>query len=421
MARINKLSKAIAIILSGVMLFTGCAQRNDSSSIGTNDVQTSTTTFAEVIDFNNTSIQFDSLSDEDLLTYIEDLVYTETITSLNSDQYFVENVSAIYISNEYLEEIAYNSHSNIYFGYTIAELNNLFDGTKYIFTLGDDGKTKVQEMQIIEEHFANDILKNVAIGTGVILICVTISIVTAAAGAPAISMIFAASAKTGASMAISSAAFGGISAGITEGIQTGDFSKALEASALGASEGFKIGAISGALAGGVIETVKYTNAIKSLKLIELNGITKQQAAAIQMETNLPMDIISQFHSFDEFLIYKDAGLKAMMVNGKTALVQNIDLNFMSELPDGSIVSNLVRMQRGYAPLDPITGKAYQLHHIGQNANGTLAVLTEAQHQGNSAILNIVGKESEIVRAEFATTRKNFWSYMGNVIFANGGI
>ena len=77
------------------------------------------------------------------------------------------------------------------------------------------------------------------------------------------------------------------------------------------------------------------------------------------------------------------------------------------------------MQRGLAPLDPATGKAYQLHHIGQKADGTLAVVTEAQHQGNSAILNIVGKESEINRA--ATVRKEFWEYMGKVVFANGGI
>lgn len=57
-------------------------------------------------------------------------------------------------------------------------------------------------------------LKNVAIGTGVILVCVTVSAVTAGAGAPAISLIFAASAKTGTIMALSSAGFGGFTAGV---------------------------------------------------------------------------------------------------------------------------------------------------------------------------------------------------------------
>ena len=35
-------------------------------------------------------------------------------------------------------------------------------------------------------------------GSGVILVCVTVSVVTGGAGAPAVSMIFAASAKSGA-------------------------------------------------------------------------------------------------------------------------------------------------------------------------------------------------------------------------------
>ena len=121
------------------------------------------------------------------------------------------------------------------------------------------------------------------------------------------------------------------------------------------------------------------------------------------------------------MVYKKAGLKPVMVNGKTALLQEIDLNYVSRLPDGTKVTNLVRMQNGYPPIDPATGKAYQLHHIGQKADATLAVLTEEQHQGNSAILNICGKKSEIVRSEFATTRKEFWKYVGNYVFNNGGI
>ena len=101
-----------------------------------------------------------------------------------------------------------------------------------------------------------------------------------------------------------------------------------------------------------------------------------------------------------------------MVNGKTSLLQEIDLNYVSRLPDGTKVTNLVRMQNGYPPIDPATGKAYQLHHIGQKADATLAVLTEEQHRG---------KKSEIVRSEFATTRKEFWKYVGNYVFNNGGI
>ena len=357
---------------------------------------------------------YNALDDTLLLAHIEDLIYTETITALDSEEYFVESVNAVYISKEYLEEVAFNSQSNIYFGYTLDELNALFQGTRYIFTLGENGNTTVQELQEIEDVNTETILKNVAIGTGVILICVTVSVVSAGVGAPAVSMIFAVSATTAETMALSSAAFGGISAGIIRGIQTGDFNEAIEAAALSGSEGFKWGAITGAVLGGTSEAFLLKAATKS-------GLTMNEAAIIQADSGLPIDVISQMHSLNEYLVYKEAGLKPIMVNGRIALVQNIDLDYVSQLADGTDVTNLVRMQRGLAPLDPATGKAYQLHHIGQKADGTLAVVTEAQHQGNSAILNIVGKESEINRAGFATVRKEFWEYMGKVVFANGGI
>lgn len=410
------MKRMMALLLSIVMLLTGCGQsQSQPTKTSESDLVTETeeSTAGPVV-WEDVEPQYDSLDDEQLLAHIEDLVYRDTVASLNSDKYFVENVSAVYISKEYLDEVAFNSQSNVYFGYTLAELDKIFQGTKYIFTLSEDGATTVQELQEIEDVSTETMLKNVAIGTGVILVCVTVSVVSAGAGAPAVSMIFAASATTAQTFAISSAVFGGISAGVVRGIQTGNFNEAMEAAAMGTTEGFKWGAISGAIIGGGSETFLLKSATKS-------GLTMNEAALIQADSNVPIDVISQMHSLDEYVVYKKAGLKPVMVNGKTALVQNIDLNFVSQLPDGTEVTNLVRMQKGYAPLDPTTGKAYQLHHIGQKADGTLAVLTERQHQGNSAILNIFGKESEIVRSEFATTRKEFWEYLGKVVFANGGI
>ena len=161
---------------------------------------------------------------------------------MDSDEYFVENVSAIYISQEYIDELAYNSQANIYFGYTLQELSEQFQGKKYVFTLGDDGSTIVTEFEEYDDTY-DRALKNVAIGTGVILVCVTVSLVTGGLGAPAVSMIFAASAKTGTVMALSGGAMGGISAGIVTGVQTGDMEQALKAAALAGSEGYKWGAI----------------------------------------------------------------------------------------------------------------------------------------------------------------------------------
>ena len=398
------MKRLICFVLAMTMLLTACSKSNNDGQ-NTDD---------EIIDPYAEFLQFNSLDDEFLHEHIEDLVYKETVSALNSKEYFVENVSSVYISKEYLEEISYNSQPNLYFGYSLAELDELFQGKRYIFTLADNGQTTIQEYQELEDNTTETMLKNIAVGTGVILVCVTVSVVSAGVGAPAVSMIFAASATTAKTFAVSSAVFGGISAGVVKGIQTGDFEEAVKAAGMGATEGFKWGAISGAIVGGGSEAFLLKTATK-------NGLTMNDAALIQADSELPLDVISQLHSMDEYLVYKNAGLKPIMVNGKTALVQNIDLEYMSQLPDGTEVTNLARMQKGYAPLDPMTGKAYQLHHVGQKADGTLAVLTDSQHQGNSAILNIVGKESEIIRPEFSKTRKAFWEYLGNVTFANGGI
>ena len=135
--------------------------------------------------------------------------------------------------------------------------------------------------------------------------------------------------------------------------------------ALGTTEGFKWGAVSGAVIGGGSEAFLLKSATKS-------GLTMNEVALIQKESNLPMDVISQFHSMKEYLVYKEAGLKPVIVNGRVALVQDIDLNYVSELSDGTKVTNLERMQRGFAPIEPATGKAYEMHHIGEKEDGTLA-------------------------------------------------
>lgn len=344
--------------------------------------------------------EFEGLDAPDLLRYVEDSVYADLIEQLGNDDYFVENVSAVYYSKEYLEELAYNSQSNIYFGYTLAELEEQFQGTKFVFDLGDNGQTVVHEFEEYDDTY-DKVIKNVAIGTGVVLVCVTVSAVSGGGGAPAVSAIFAASAKTGTIFALSSGTISGVSAGIVKGIETKDFDQAIKAAALEGSEGFKWGAIGGSVAGGASEAIALHGAA-------MNGLTMNEAAAIQKESSYPLDVIKQFKSMDEYNVYKNAGLRTQMVNGKTALVRDIDLNFKSTLPDGTEVTNLERMAQGYTPIDPITEKYYQLHHINQNADGTLAILKEAEHQGNASILNTVGKDSEIIREDFANIRKEFW-------------
>lgn len=255
-------------------------------------------------------IGFEQLSDPELLTYVEENIYTELVNDLNDEGYFVENVSAIYFSNEYLEETAYNSQANIYFGYTLAELDKFFQGERFVFSLGDDGQTVVQPFEAYENIY-EQVIQNVTVGTGVILVCATVSLVATPA-APAVSMIFAASAKTGTVFALSSGVLGSVAAGVVTGIQTGDLDEALDTAALSGSEAFKWGAISGILEGGVTQAI-------SLKGATLGGLTMNEAARIQQDSKLPLEFIKSFHSMDEYQVYKEAGLQLTKVNGNYRL------------------------------------------------------------------------------------------------------
>ena len=154
---------------------------------------------------------------------MENQIYSQLVSELDSEEYFVENVEAVYISKEYLAELSYNSQSNIYFGYTLDEIEAEFEGQRYMFTLGDDGQTVVVPLEEVYDDTYDQIIKNVSIGSGVILICVTVSVVSAGIGAPAVAMIFAASAQTGTIMALSSGGIGFVAASIARGYQTHDF------------------------------------------------------------------------------------------------------------------------------------------------------------------------------------------------------
>lgn len=386
------MKKLLALFLAMLML-TGCV----SQELAT--LPTPSTSPVE----DNTSIEFDGLDDPALLSYVEDTVYAELIATLNNEGYFVENVQAKYISKEYLEEVAYNSQANIYFGYNLDDLNAIFQGERYVFTLGEDGQTTVQAFEAYDDIYAQ-ILHNVTVGTGVILLCVTASVVSAGVGAPAVSMIFAASAMSGTVMSLSSAALGGIAAGIITGIQTKDFDRALQAAAVAGSESFKWGAITGAITGGVGEAI-------ALKGATLNGLSMNEAAKIQMDSGYPLDVIKQFHTMDEYQAFKNANLKSTMVNNKTALVKtDIDLTRV----DSKGRTNLQRMKNGLAPLDA-DGNSYELHHVGQKKDGTLAILTQAEHDNPHLHGYLQRTEAHAAGTNWDAERKAFWKAFAELV------
>ena len=400
------MKRLIALILVCALL-TGCTPQTNSDGIQEETTAPATSQPESAYSFTEEELpEFSDLNDVNLLPYLEDSIYSELVTALNSEDYFVENVNAIYISKEYLEEVAYNSQENIYFGYTLSELDSYFQGTRYVFTLGDDGQTVVTEFQKYDDTY-DQMLKNVAIGTGVILVCVTVSIVTYGAGAPAVSMIFAASAKTGTIMALSSGVFSGVSAGVVKGIETGDLNESMKAAALAGSEGLKWGAISGTIAGGAGEAI-------ALKGATLNGLTMNEAALIQKESGYPLDVIKQFSSIEQYQICQSAGLSPHMVNGNMALIRKIDLNYVDDMGR----TNLQRMEQGIAALDP-SGTPYELHHIGQHADSTLAVLTKAEHMqgGNNKIWHVFGEPTEVhgTGNTWDLQRQQFWKQLAKMM------
>lgn len=118
-----------------------------------------------------------------------------------------------------------------------------------MFTLGADGQTELVPMEIVNDDVYIKAMEDVLVGAGVILLCVTVSVV-AAPFAPAVSMIFAASASTGTVFAAQSGAIGFAAAAIAKGYETESFEQALKAGAEAAGESFKWGAIVGSLVGG---------------------------------------------------------------------------------------------------------------------------------------------------------------------------
>ena len=224
----------------------------NSKTVEADTAEADTAEGADNYEYQTEEINFNNLNDPELLQYVQDNVYAGLESEFQSDDYVINEVNAIYISKEYLEELEYNSQSNIFFGLTLEELDKQFQGKKYVFTLGENGETAVVEFEDYDDTY-DRALKNIAIGTGVILVCVTVSVVTAGAGAPAVSLIFAASAKTGTTFALSSGAISALTAGVVEGYKTKDFDSALKAAALAGSEGFKWGAITGAVTGGLVK------------------------------------------------------------------------------------------------------------------------------------------------------------------------
>ena len=364
------MKRVIALCLAVLMTLTGCTQQtaqnptldtSTPSEVETSSAPTSETeqtTAQDVPVFaEDTEPNFATLSDPSLLQYVEDNIYSDLVARFDSEDYIVESVNAVYVSEEYLEEVAYNSKSNVYFGYTLEELDAQFQGTRYIFSLGENGETVVEEFARYDDTY-DRVIKNVAIGTGVILVCVTVSVVSGGVGAPAaVSMIFASAAKTGTVYALSSGTISAVAAGMITGIQTGDFEEAKKAAALAGSESFKWGSITGVIVGGATEAITLYRSANTIPTPRESELT----------------VLDRTANSSEQLSYLDGVEVPMNTPGATR-------------PD-------VVVQNADGTINAIEVKNYNL--ASSNSRGTL--LSELERQITSRVSNLpAGSTQEIV-------------------------
>lgn len=114
------MKKYIAVLLAFTIVLSGCApaySEAEPSSKPAPDEDIVQETVPGVKNDSELAESFNGLNDPKLLQYVEDSVYAELVSEFSSEDYIVENVSATYISKEYLEELAYNSQAK----YTIIQ------------------------------------------------------------------------------------------------------------------------------------------------------------------------------------------------------------------------------------------------------------------------------------------------------------
>ena len=251
-------------------------------------------------------------TDPEMSEGLEESVYASLRKALNSEEFLVDEVEVAYVSQEYLDEVRDNSQENVFFGYTLSEIRDYFDGTPYVFTV-ENGATVVKPFENYDDTW-EQVAVNVATGTGVIAVCVTVTVLAPAIGAPtAVTAIFTFATGGAVSGAVVDAAISGVFTGITTGVQTGDIEQAIKAAALSASEDCKCGAIIGAVAAGAAEGAGLLKASKYAKKAGEAGLTMSEAAKVQLESGYSLQTIRNMRNMEEYEVYKNAGLKECIV------------------------------------------------------------------------------------------------------------
>lgn len=98
------------------------------------------------------------------------------------------------------------------------------------------------------------------------------------------------------------------------------------------------------------------------------------------------ELIRTKTTWEQYKVYRDAGLKEQKINGKLCLCKDIKLDYVDEKTG---MTNRELMEKGRSPIDPETGEKIELHHMGQDYDAPLIELNEnSEHgDGNHKILH----------------------------------
>ena len=323
---------------------------------------------------------YTGLDDPSLLSDFEDTVLAFLGSELG-EGYYLSDIQARYVSQEYLDEVAYNSQETIYFGYTLPELDEYFEDTRYVFTLGDDGTTVVQAFEGYNDVFGQ-VVRDVAIGTGVILFTVTISAIAPVAGAPAaVTVLLVASAETAVDLAISSAVIGAVVGGAAAAIEGGDTEGVLKSAALEGANAFKFGAIVGAVGGAPLKlatTIVLSSSVKA-GTVTAEGIQYIEKTVATVDGKLVKGVFPVFEAPYTVKLPKqlvqtaNRAKHAKYCNQTLLAAAKADPSLATSL--GLTADDIVRMGNGYNP------SGYVWHH--NEELGVIQLVDEAIHSATS--------------------------------------
>ncbi len=122
------------------------------------------------------------------------------------------------------------------------------------------------------------------------------------------------------------------------------------------------------------------------KVDKIEGLTDKEKEIIKKETGWSDKIIDCINNMDQYEIYKNADLHEEIIDGRSCLVKDIDMDYVDSKTGKT---NRELISDGRSPIDAKTGERIELHHMGQGYDAPFAELCEnSEHgDGNHKILH----------------------------------